>query len=67
MPTATAALSDSAPSRIALVVGNEGGGIRPELLSRAARRVAVPMREGAESLNAAVAVGILLHQVTRAR
>ena len=55
------------PERIALVVGNEGGGIRPELLSRAARRVAVPMREGAESLNAAVAVGILLHQVTRAR
>jgi len=55
------------PERIALVVGNEGGGIRPELISRAARRVAVPMREGAESLNAAVAVGILLHQVTRAR
>jgi len=55
------------PSRLALAVGNEGGGIRPELLSRAARRVAVPMREGAESLNAAVAVGILLHQVARAR
>lgn len=55
------------PERVALVVGNEGGGIRPELLERAARRVAVPMREGAESLNAAVAVGILLHQVTRAR
>lgn len=55
------------PSRLALAVGNEGGGIGPELLSRAARRVAVPMREGAESLNAAVAVGILLHQVTRAR
>lgn len=54
------------PSRLALAVGNEGGGIRPELLSRAARRVAVPMREGAESLNAAVAVGILLHQVARA-
>lgn len=55
------------PSRLALAVGNEGGGIRPELLSLAARRVAVPMREGAESLNAAVAVGILLHQVARAR
>jgi TrmH family RNA methyltransferase len=64
---AAIASDTSVPERIALVVGNEGGGIRPELLERAACRVAVPMREGAESLNAAVAVGILLHQVTRAR
>ena len=51
------------PPRLALAVGNEGGGIRPELLARAARRAAVAMRPGAESLNAAVAAGILLHQV----
>ncbi len=51
------------PARLALAVGNEGGGIRPELLARAALRAAVAMRPGAESLNAAVAAGILLHQV----
>ena len=51
------------PSRLALAVGNEGGGIRPELLARAALRAAVAMRPDAESLNAAVAAGILLHQV----
>ena len=55
------------PPRLALAVGNEGGGLRPELLARAARRVAVPMRAAAESLNAAVAAGILLSQVLDAR
>jgi len=54
---------EAAPPRLALAVGNEGAGLRPELLARAARRVAVPMRPGAESLNAAVAAGILLHEV----
>lgn len=57
----------SVPPRLALAVGNEGGGLRPELLARAARRVAVPMRQSAESLNAAVAAGILLHQVLDGR
>jgi TrmH family RNA methyltransferase len=55
------------PPRVALAVGNEGGGLRPELLARAARRVAVPMRQTAESLNAAVAAGILLSQVLDVR
>ena len=55
------------PPRLALAVGNEGGGLRPELLARAARRVAVPMRQSAESLNAAVAAAILLHQVLDGR
>jgi TrmH family RNA methyltransferase len=51
--------------RVALVVGNEGAGLRAEALAAAARRVSVPMRPGAESLNAAVAAGILLDGVTR--
>ena len=53
------------PERVALVVGNEGAGLRAEALAAAARRVGVPMRPGAESLNAAVAAGILLDEVTR--
>ena len=55
------------PSRLALAVGNEGAGLRAELLAGAARRVAVPMRQSAESLNAAVAAGILLFQVLDVR
>jgi RNA methyltransferase, TrmH family len=50
---------------LALLFGNEGAGIRPELLARAARRVTIPIVAGAESLNVAVAAGIALHQVTR--
>jgi len=60
-------IAAAVPPRLALAVGNEGGGLRPELLARAARRVAVPMRQSAESLNAAVAAGILLHQVLDVR
>jgi TrmH family RNA methyltransferase len=55
------------PDRLALVVGNEGAGLRPEILAAAAQRVGVPMRQGAESLNAATAAAILLYEVTRGR
>jgi TrmH family RNA methyltransferase len=57
--------SRARPERVALVVGNEGAGLRAPALEAAARRVGVPMRPGAESLNAAVAAGILLDEVTR--
>ena len=50
---------------LALLLGNEGAGIRPELLSCAARQVSVPIAPAAESLNVAVAAGIALYQVTR--
>jgi TrmH family RNA methyltransferase len=53
------------PDRVALVVGNEGAGLRAEVLAAAARKVGVPMYQGAESLNAAVAAGILLYEVAR--
>lgn len=52
---------------IAVIVGNEGAGIRPHLNAIAARRVAIPLAQGAESLNVAVAAGILLYEVVRAR
>ena len=35
--------------------------------SRAVRRVGVPLEAGAESLNVAVAAGILLYEVLRGR
>lgn len=52
---------------IAVIVGNEGAGIRPQLNAVAAQRVAIPLAPGAESLNVAVAAGILLYEVARGR
>jgi tRNA G18 (ribose-2'-O)-methylase SpoU len=53
-----------APSgRVALVFGSEGHGLDPDWLDRCDRRVTIPMRAGAESLNLAVAAGIVLHHV----
>jgi TrmH family RNA methyltransferase len=52
---------------VALVLGNEGSGIRPELERVATRRLAIPLAAGVESLNVAVAAGILLYEVLRDR
>jgi TrmH family RNA methyltransferase len=54
------ALASAVPSRLALVVGNEGAGLTPEARARVERLVAVPVN-GVESLNVAVAAGILLY------
>jgi TrmH family RNA methyltransferase len=56
----------SPPERLVLVVGNEGAGVRPEVRELARVSVAVPLARGAESLNVAVAAGIVLFEVTRA-
>ena len=53
------------PAPVALVVGNEGAGVSPALAAGAARRVAIPLAPTVESLNVAVAAGILLYEVTR--
>lgn len=53
--------------RVALAVGNEGAGLSAAVRERCERLVAVPMRGGTESLNAAVAGGILLYEITRER
>jgi TrmH family RNA methyltransferase len=52
---------------IALVLGNEGAGITPGLVSSASETVSIPLRGEVESLNVAVAAGILLYEVTRDR
>jgi tRNA G18 (ribose-2'-O)-methylase SpoU len=52
---------------VALVLGNEGAGVRAALDQMAGRRVAIPLAAGVESLNVAVAAGILLYEVTRER
>ncbi len=55
----------SRPGRLALAVGNEGAGLGTAVRQRCARLVAVPMEAGTESLNVAVAAGILMYAVTR--
>jgi tRNA G18 (ribose-2'-O)-methylase SpoU len=49
------------PMRLGLVLGDEDRGIDPDWLARCHERITIPMREGAGSLNVAVAAGILIH------
>ena len=51
------------PKRLGLVVGNEGAGLTDVVRSSCDRLVSIPMSPAAESLNVAVAAGILLHEV----
>lgn len=57
--------SSPSPERLALLLGNEGAGIGEAGRSLMDRTVGIPMRPEAESLNVAVAAGILLYQGTR--
>jgi len=49
----------------ALIVGNEGSGIHPQLLDKTDQNVIIPILGQAESLNVAVATGILLYQFAK--
>lgn len=48
-----------------IIVGNESRGVRPELLSLAREQVTIPRRGHAESLNAAVAMGVILSHLLK--
>lgn len=52
---------------VGLLLGNEGAGLDPSLVAAAGRTVAIPLAGPVESLNVAVAAGILLYEVTRER
>jgi TrmH family RNA methyltransferase len=51
------------PERLAVVVGNEGSGLSEDAAKRISARVGIPIDDRAESLNVAVAAGILLYHV----
>ena len=53
----------SAPAKVALAVGNEGSGLTGALREAAERVVSIPIDAAVESLNVAVATGILLHEL----
>ena len=70
IPLAVTALSDkavdlrSAPLRqIAVVIGSEGRGVRPEILQDADRQLIIPMNPRCESLNASVAAAIVMWEM----
>jgi RNA methyltransferase, TrmH family len=51
------------PARLGILVGNEGAGLTAEGLARVEHRVSLPISSAVESLNVAVATGILLYQL----
>lgn len=53
------------PQKAFIVIGNEGKGISPALQMRLHHRLTIPAFGGAESLNAAVATGIVVSEFKR--
>ncbi len=49
---------------LCLVIGSEGSGVSKAVSAICTHRLALPMRGGAESLNAAVAAGIMMYDLT---
>lgn len=72
IPVAVTALSDRAEdirtaklSRMAVVIGSEGQGVRKEILESAQAELIIPMNPDCESLNAAIAAAIVMWQIKR--
>jgi len=57
----------TAPTRCALAVGNEGGGLSPHVRAALSQVVSLPITPLVESLNVAVATGILLYAMRAVR
>lgn len=52
------------PDLLAIVMGSEAHGLSPDWVARCDHRITIPMRPGAESLNVAVAAGIVLYHLS---
>jgi TrmH family RNA methyltransferase len=59
------ARDEQLPSRVALAVGNEGAGLSSQMDALVTRTVGIQTAATVESLNVAVAAGILLHELAR--
>lgn len=56
---------DGVGERFCLVIGSEGNGVSDAVKAEATHRLKLPMRGGAESLNAAVAAGIMMYDLMK--
>lgn len=72
IPVGVTALSDRAKdlrqtelSKMAVVIGSEGQGVRKEILDAADGELIIPMNPRCESLNAAVAATIVMWQMQK--
>lgn len=72
IPVAVTALSSTAKNirhanvaSMAVVIGSEGQGVRPEILEAADEKLIIPMNSRCESLNAAVAAAIVMWQMEK--
>ena len=52
-------------SRAAVIIGSEGRGVSDPALCISDKRVIIPMRGRAESLNAGVAAAIVIYEMTK--
>lgn len=55
----------SSDEAVAIIVGNEGSGVEETLIEQADKPIYIPMQGQAESLNVAVASGIIMFQLTK--
>ena len=72
IPVAVTALSDEAKDirdatlkNMAVVIGSEGQGVRPEIMDCADVKLIIPMNENCESLNAAIAAAIAMWEMKK--
>lgn len=64
-PAATPLEAFASPERLALLLGTEGGGLDPAAVAACDHRITIPMADDADSLNVAVAAGVLIHRLAR--
>ncbi len=57
--------ADLPPGRYALLIGEEAPGLPLDVVEQAAHKVTIPMPGGMESLNAAMAAGIVIYELSR--
>ncbi len=60
-------ISECKFEKAAVVIGNEGNGVRREVAALCDASVIIPMQGGAESLNASVAAAIFMYKVSEER
>ncbi len=55
------AIAPTPPRPLALLLGEEGGGLDPALIDACSQLVCIPLQRGVESLNVATAAAVLVH------